>query len=285
MSNRSMWQELSDTAHTVRFVDVGGVRTRVVVAGEDKEDTLIFLHGTSGHAEAYIRNIAAHGEHFKTYAIDMPGHGWSGKSTRGYEIPAYVEHLREFMDVEGLAKASVSGESLGGWVAAQFALTYPDRLNRLVLNTAGGLVFNPEVMKRIHDLTYAAVMSPDHDTVRTRLEFLMAYPESVTEELIAVRQAIYQRDVVREEIEGVLCLQVPDVRRRNLFSDDQLREVKAKTLVVWTSHDPTGAIEVGQKFADLVPDAKLVVMQECGHWPQFESADEFNELHLEFLRS
>lgn len=284
MTTKSMWQELSATEHQVRFVDVDGVPMRVVAAGEQRDDALILIHGTSGHAEAYIRNIAVHAEHFRTYAVDMPGHGWSGASKRGYEIPAYVEYLRGFMDAEGIDRASISGESLGGWIAARFAMTYPDRIDRLVLNTAGGLVFNPEVMKRIHDLTSAAVKNPELDTVRTRLEFLMAHADRVTDELVSVRQAIYRRDVVQAEIDGVLCLQVPDIRRRNLFEDDELRGITAPTLVVWTSHDPTGPVEVGQKFADLIPDAKLVVMDDCGHWPQWENAPEFNQLHLAFLQ-
>ena len=75
---------------------------------------LIFLHGTGGHAEAYVRNLAAHAAHFDTYAIDMLGHGYTSKPDYDYEIPRYIEHLLGFLDARGIERVSLSGESLGG---------------------------------------------------------------------------------------------------------------------------------------------------------------------------
>jgi 2-hydroxy-6-oxonona-2,4-dienedioate hydrolase len=82
---------------------------------------------------------------------------------------------------------------------------------------------------------------------------------------------------------NIMCLQELDVRMRNLITEQELRTVAAPTLVVWTTHDPTGAVEVGQRFADTVPDGRIVVIDNAGHWPQFEQADEFNARHLDFL--
>jgi 2-hydroxy-6-oxonona-2,4-dienedioate hydrolase len=84
-------------------------------------------------------------------------------------------------------------------------------------------------------------------------------------------------------MERLTCLLVPEIRKRNMISDDELRAIRAPTLVVWTSHDPTGAVEVGERIAQLIPNARLVVMDGCGHWPQFENAELFNRLELEFL--
>jgi 2-hydroxy-6-oxonona-2,4-dienedioate hydrolase len=285
VNQKSFWRELSATDHSIRWVDAGGVSTRAIVAGASNAQPLVFLHGTTGHAEAYIRNLAEHAKHFKTYSVDMPGHGYTGASLHGYEIPAYARHLLEFMDAEGLEKIHLSGESLGGWVAAQFAMTYPDRVDRLVLNTSGGRTLDHAVMQRIKDTALAAVLTPDRTTVRRRLEWLMAHPETVTDELVEVRLAIYQQPTVQAEIKSVLCLQDEETRLRNLFSDAQLATIKAKTLVIWTSHDPSGGISVGQDFADHIPDARLAVMDDCGHWPQFESAAEFNRLHIDFLQA
>ena len=84
-------------------------------------------------------------------------------------------------------------------------------------------------------------------------------------------------------MERILCLQDMTTRRRNMFSDEQSRAIRARTLVLWTSHDPTATPEEGQKIAELIPGAKYVVMNGCGHWPQFENHDLFNRIHLEFL--
>jgi len=285
MSNyRSMWTDLLGTAITQRWVDAGGVKTRVLETGSADAPPLILLHGTGGHAEAYVRNMSAHAEHFHTYSMDMIGHGFTDTPKQSYEISDYVNHLKDFMDAEGIARASVSGESLGGWVAARFALKHPDRLDRLVLNTTGGNSFDLEVMKRITTLTQAAVREAKWDTVRKRLEFLMADPASVTDDLVAVRLSIYQRDGYVDTMDRILCLQEPETRRRNLLSEGDWSAIKAPTLVVWTTHDPTAAASVGEQIASWVPDSQYVIMKDCGHWPQFEDSETFNRLHIAFLQ-
>jgi 2-hydroxy-6-oxonona-2,4-dienedioate hydrolase len=83
----------------------------------------------------------------------------------------------------------------------------------------------------------------------------------------------------------IMCLQEMEIRRPNMISAEQYRSIKAPTLIVWTSHDPTATPEEGKQIADMIPGSKFKVMNECGHWPQFEDADGFNRVHIEFLRS
>jgi 2-hydroxy-6-oxonona-2,4-dienedioate hydrolase len=282
---RSTWTDLTQATYRQRWVNAAGVRTRVLESGNADAPNLILLHGTGGHAEAYSRNIAAHGDHFHTYAVDMVGHGFSEKPIQRYEVADYVEHLRAFMDAEGIARASISGESLGGWVAARFALAYPERIDRLVLNTSGGATFDPAVMERIRTLSLAAVEYPTWDTVKKRLEFLMADPASVTDDLVAIRLSIYQQAGALENMRRILCLQDPETRLRNNLTTDEWNAIAVRTLVVWTTHDPTAGPEVGERIASMIPGAAFVLMNDCGHWPQFEDADTFNELHLAFLTS
>ena len=279
---RLLWPELAAGAFRMHYVDAGPVRTRCLEAGRGDE-AIVLLHGTGGHIEAYNRNMLPLAERYRVYAIDMVGHGFSDKPDHDYEIGHYADHLADFMDAVGLERAHISGESLGGWVAARFAMDRPERVDKLVLNTAGGLVADPAVMERIRDLSLQAVRDATRETVRKRLEWLMHDPAMVTDDLVEMRYAIYTQPGFLEAMERILCLQGMEIRQRNMFSDDDLRSILAPTLVVWTSHDPTGAVEVGQKFADLIPDARLVVMQDCGHWPQFEDAATFNRLTLEFL--
>ena len=85
-------------------------------------------------------------------------------------------------------------------------------------------------------------------------------------------------------MEHIMCLQIMEVRRRNMIPISDLHKIEAPTLVIWTDHDPTGRVEVGETFAREIPNARLVVMTDCGHWPQYEDAATFNRLHLEFLQ-
>jgi 2-hydroxy-6-oxonona-2,4-dienedioate hydrolase len=82
-----------------------------------------------------------------------------------------------------------------------------------------------------------------------------------------------------------MCLQEMDLRRKNMISAEQYKSITAPTLVVWTSHDPTATPAEGKEIADMIPNSKYIVMNECGHWPQFENAEEFNRVHIDFLSS
>ncbi|HEY5350798.1 MAG TPA: alpha/beta fold hydrolase [Candidatus Lustribacter sp.] len=95
------------------YADANGVRTRYLQAGDAAAPALVFLHGTGGHAEAYVRNLAEHAKYFNTFAIDLLGHGYTDKPAYDYEIPRYVEHVNAFLDAVGVERASLSGESLG----------------------------------------------------------------------------------------------------------------------------------------------------------------------------
>lgn len=278
---RSLWSALAGGTFRLHYLNANGVKTRAIEAGEGP--TLVLLHGISGHLEAYQRNILPHAEHFRTVAIDMLGHGFTDKPERSYEIADYVEHLRDVLDALGVEKAHISGESLGGWVAARFAATYPERADRLVLNTAGGMIADPNVMERLKTLSLAAVRSPDREATRKRLEFLMLDPSIVTEDLVESRFACFRRPGMVECMERMMCLQDMDTRLANLLTEEELGRIKAETLVLWTTHDPTAGVSVGERLASLVPGSKFVVMENCGHWPQYEDPDTFNRIHIDFL--
>ena len=281
--HRSIWSDLTRVAFTQGFLDADGVRTRFLASGSPEKPLLLLLHGTGGHAEAYTRNLAAHGEHFHTVAIDMIGHGWSDKPDGGYEIAHYGAHVMAVMRALGRERAHFSGESLGGWVAAWLALHHADTVDRLVLNTAGGWTAHPDVMERIKRLSMEAVRDPNPARIRTRLEFLMHDVTKVNDDLVETRRAIYAQPGFVDVMAKVLCLQDMPTRRRNMFSDEETARIAAPTLVLWTSHDPTATPEEGRRIADLIPGAEYEVMNGCGHWPQFEDADRFNAIHLNFL--
>jgi 2-hydroxy-6-oxonona-2,4-dienedioate hydrolase len=280
---KSVWSDLTQVSFTQGFLDADGIKTRFISSGNPDKPLLLLLHGTGGHAEAYSRNLAAHGEHFWTVAIDLVGHGWSDKPASGYEVANYGAHVLAAIKALGRDKAHISGESLGGWVAAWVALHHPEQIDRLVLNTAGGWTAHPEVMERIKQLSMEAVRDPNPARIRTRLEFLMHDTSKVNDDLVETRRAIYAQPGFSEVMQKVLCMQDMEIRRRNMFSDEETGRIKAPTLVLWTSHDPTATPAEGKRIADLLPDARYEVMHECGHWPQFEDAETFNRIHLDFL--
>lgn len=280
---QSIWADLRGVPFTQGWMRAGGVNTRYLHAGDTSKPALILLHGAGGHAEAYVRNLESHAQHFSTWAIDMIGHGWSDLATHDLEIRHYVDHLLAFMDQAGIAKASISGESLGGWVAARFAIDHPDRIDRLVLNTAGGSQADPVVMERIKTLSMRAAEDPSWDFIQARVQWLMADKTKAYDDLIATRQAIYQRPGMKQGMRHTMILQEMEVRQRNILRADDYGRIQAPTLVLWTSHDPTANVTEGRRIASMIPGAVFTVMADCGHWPQFEDAPLFNQIHIDFL--
>ena len=105
----------------------------------------------------------------------------------------------------------------------------------------------------------------------------------VHDDLIASRQRIYAMPEMRQSMAHILSMHTPQARQRFALSTEQWASIKAPTLVLWTSHDPTASVEVGRTLASFIPGARFVVMENCGHWPQFEDAATFNRIHLDFL--
>ena len=283
----SLWLDLAGCEYRIAYVNAGGLRTRYLEAGregrENSKEALIFLHGSGGYLEAYTKNIPAHAKHMRVFAIDMIGHGWTDKPDHPYEPKHYVKHLLDFCNAMGLERVHLSGESLGGWVATHFASTHPGRTGKIILNTAAGVHYDPAVSARIHEMSIKAAENPSRENIKKRLEWLMLDPSIVTEEMVDLRYKVYTMPNFGKVMRNVMCLHTAEFRVPNLISEEECARITAPTLVIWTSHDPGSTIEVGKKLAGMIRGSKFVVMDKCGHWPQFEDPDNFNRLQLEFL--
>lgn len=80
-----------------------------------------------------------------------------------------------------------------------------------------------------------------------------------------------------------MALQDPEIRKHNMITDDTLDAITVPALVLWTTKDPSGPVDEAKRIATHIPRAKLAIMENCGHWPQYEDAETFNKLHLDFL--
>ncbi len=281
--HESVWSDLQGVPFVQGYLDAGGVRTRDLHAGDPTKPALILLHGSGGHAEAYVRNLEAHAEHFSTWSIDMLGHGYTDKPGHPLEIGHYVEHLLAFLKTIGVERAHLSGESLGGWVVSRTAVDYPDKVDRLVLNTAGGSQADPEVMKRIITLSMAAAENPSWETVQARIKWLMADKSKDYDDLVASRQRVYRQPGFVSAMRDIMALQDAEIRARNILGPSDYGSITAPTLVLWTSDDPTADVTEGRRIASMIPGARFEVMGDCGHWPQYEDAKTFDRLHVDFL--
>jgi len=287
VSAGSIWLDLLGSDFRQGYYDVNGVRTRVLEGGDGPP--LIFLHGGGGHAEAYVRQFAAHAEHFHCYAPDMLGHGFaSAPADCDYTTNDFGDWLTAFMDVLGAESAHLSGESYGGRVAAWIAMRHPERVDRLVLNTSGGLPVEQsrqedDVEELLSRMT-SALRDPSPATVRARMQWLFADQEAVPEEFVAIRQRMYAQPDVNSALTKLFRRVFDPADAQNyVLTPDRLADIKAPTLVVWTDHNPIHNFEDAQHHLQHIPDVRFYLVRNAAHWPQYEQADEFNAVHISFL--
>lgn len=277
----TIWTDLARTEFKLHYVDANGVKTRVLEAGNGKP--LILLHGTGGHIEAYARNIPELSKHFKVYCIDMLGHGYTDKPDKPYGIDSYSDHLLDVIQALGFEKVYLSGESLGGWVAAWFAANHPEYVISMVLNTPGNVNSKPEVMAALKASTLKAVLEANYENVKTRLEWLMYDKSQVTDELIQSRYDIYTQPEYQKAVHNIVYLQDVEARKQYIWDPSWCNKINVPTLLAWTDHDPTSTVEEAQPIKEMIPNSELTVIKNAGHWPQWEQIDAFNNVLIDFL--
>jgi pimeloyl-ACP methyl ester carboxylesterase len=289
VSVSSIWVDLMGTQ--VRYLG-NRYRTRVIEAGEGPP--LLLLHGVGGHAEAYSRNIVRLGESARAMAMDLLWHGFSSKPpyVDGEDIPAYAAQILDLLDSEGIDRVDIEGESLGGWIGTYMALNHPDRLNRLILNTTAGIRWEPgmipertkEGREALATRSMAAIDSPTPETIRKRLEWLMATPDRVTDELVATRVALYSNPETQASLRAVFQNAFGEgTRPRLTIPEADLARIGVPTLVLWSEHNPGTGPDVGRMIAERIPGAQFVSMADAAHWPQWEHPEVHDSLVSAFL--
>jgi len=283
----SLWLDMLGAE--IRFVPTRSFGTiRIAEAGKGNAETILFQHGINGHLEAYAKNIVPLAQHFHVVAFDYVGHGLSTKKEMQYTPLVLADQLGELMDALGLERAHLSGESLGGWVSGHFAARHPERVGRLMLNTAGGLPVvsqkGKDDLKNLIELNKRNIDNvPNAESVRARMQWLMHEKNKhlVDDELVPLRLSIY----LRPETRAV----APKIMRIILEHDEYLiplEQLRCETLFLWTLDNPIHDLETARASAARVPGSLLYVMQgDAAHWPQYEVPDEFNAVAARFFTS
>ena len=281
-----------------RFVSGERYTTRIIEVRNDKSP-LILLHGGGGHAETYSRNLSSLSAVARPIAMDFLWHGMSSKpefSDGGPDDP--VHWLRQFtlqvldlMSALGLESASFEGESLGGWVALDLAINFPERVDAVVLNTAWGIGLDPAHAKEgvtdleaLRETSVAALNNPTLETLRARLEWLMPLG-GVTDELVVLRQALWSdpetRDALLEYYERLFAPGIHEF----YFGEPAIQRITCPALVLWTEKNPIHGVDAAERLHQLIEGSTLHVMEGCAHWPQWERPAEHDAVISQFLRS
>ncbi|MBQ6244579.1 MAG: alpha/beta fold hydrolase [Bacteroidales bacterium] len=211
-------------------------------------EPLILLHGNGEDAGYFVHQMEPFSRHFRVIAVDTRGHGQTPRGEAPFTIRQFAEDLRAFMDTQGIVKASILGFSDGGNIAMVFALKYPERVDRLILNGAN---LDASGVKR-------SVQIPIDIGYRMASLFARRSPE-------ARKNA---------ELLG-LMVNDPDVK------PDELGRIQAPTLVIAGDRDMIKESHT-RLIAAHIPDARLVIIPG-DHFIANKQPEAFNAAVLSFL--
>ena len=277
------WLRIDWSEH-LHWVDIKGTPVRYCEIGSGPP--LVFVHGLSGAWQNWLENIPHFARRHRVIALDLPGFGASPMPDWDPSIRAYGRLVGDFCDELGVERCDLVGNSMGGFISAEVAISDPERVDRLVLASAAGI--SAARMARAPATTgarFAAALAPYAFRWRE---------QALTRPLLrhyTLRGVFYKPNALRPEIlwENIHAgLDAPGFAAavRGLVGydfTDRLPEIEVPTLIVWGRQDRVVPPADAHEFKRLIPNSRLVVFDRCGHVPQLEKPARFNALLEEFL--
>ena len=249
----------------------------------DSTTTLIHAtdarNGLGGDGSRWGPNIEPLAKDFHVFALDQIGFGESDKPLANYHTGMLAEFLVGFLKAAGISKASLVGNSMGASVALYTAVHYPDMVDRIVLADGGGFRSpnaaatppTPEALRRRQ-----LQNSVTRDETREFFRILFHDKSLVTEKMVDEQLMLRLRA-------AFTITKMQEAGERGSLSEQEVHAVKAPTLVVWGKYDELANPAGADRLEKTIPGARKVIIDNCGHMPQLERADEFNRLVREFL--
>lgn len=256
------------------FVTVYGAKIHYVEAGSGP--VVVLLHGLGGNTTNWQFNIAPLAQKYRVIVPDQIGFGKSDKPLINYRITTYVDFLDAFLKELKIERASFVGNSMGGWVAASYALAHPAKVESLVLVDAAGYSFAPGFdTSQLIKLNPSTREGMKELVARVFYNKLIFMSDAFIDASMAERINAGDGHTIRSITESII--------RREDFLDNRLAAIKQPTLVIWGREDGLLPLADGQRFQKEIPGAQLIVFDQCGHVPQVEKALDFNAAVLKFL--
>jgi len=250
---------------------------------------LVMLHGGGPGASAWSnfgRALPHFAASFRTLLVDQPGFGGSDKPpVVGNYYRHSADYVVQLLDELGIERIHLLGNSLGGGTAMRLALTYPDRVGRLILMGPGGLSLNlfhadpTEGVQRLMDFG----ADPTPEKLRAFISTMVVNQKLVTDELVAERFADATAPGAQDAMRSMgMSFWNPETAEDGMLWREAHR-LRKHTLLTWGREDRVNPLDGAFAALKLIPKAQLHVFPNCGHWAQIEAAEEFAEISTAFL--
>jgi pimeloyl-ACP methyl ester carboxylesterase len=299
---RSRWLDIDWREHQ-RWVLVDGQPVNVIELGPQRASgsgdgdahgeavqSVVFVHGLAGSWPNWLEQLPVLAADRRVIALDLPGFGHSPMPREEISISGYARLLDRVLDQLQIDAAAVVGNSMGGFIGAELAIAFPQRVERLVLVSAAGIstYADPRTTRALPTLRHlertlaagAAWVASKSDAVAARRRLREA-----TLNLVVAHPGRLPAALAAEQIRGagkpgflqaLAALAGYDVR-------DRLPEIACPTLIVWGERDRLISVRDADVFEELIPNARKVVFADTGHMAMLERPAEFNALLEDFL--
>jgi pimeloyl-ACP methyl ester carboxylesterase len=272
-----------------RYVSLGSIKTRYWQAGSSQGSPIILLHGIGCSVLDWEQNIASLATHRRIYALDMMGSGLTEKP-RGeyYTIPRLARFVLDFLNTQEIQRAHFAGFSLGGRVALECADSAPERVASMVLVAPAGLARQGMLLQfRLASIPFVGEMMLQPSAANLSTFFDLAFYDQsfVTPDFVARRLKQAMEPGAKEAFLKTLRSGV------NLFGvhtahvnalNAALPKMKMPALVIWGEQDNFISPEHAEVLRSSLPNVHIRLFDNCGHLPQIECSEEFNNTALAF---
>jgi pimeloyl-ACP methyl ester carboxylesterase len=275
-----------------RYIKIDSINTRFLAEGEGSP--VILVHGLGGSASGWLPSFAALAAHHRVYAMDLVGHGRTGQADNGSLNAAYMARfIKDFIVKFKIERAHIVGHSMGGAVSLQLAIDYPERVNKLILVDSGGLGKEISILFRFLSLPlvgeWLAAMDyrPDIKKYADAVRKSTQNDTYITDELI---ENLYRVERNPQKAKPLLKALRSGVnwtgQKKSAYGPilQKLSSIHNPTLVIWGRQDTTVPLSQGELAALSMPNARLVIIDQCSHVPMFDQPEVFNLLVLDFLK-
>jgi pimeloyl-ACP methyl ester carboxylesterase len=252
---------------------------------------LVLIHGIAGRSDTWNDVIEPLAEHYTVVAPDLLGHGESAKPRGDYSLGAYASGIRDLLTALGHDKGTIVGHSLGGGVAMQLAYQFPERCERLVLVSSGGLG------REVHLLLRAATL-PGSDWVLPVLAAnrvintgaslggflrrlgMRAGPDM--EEMWRSFASLRDREARGAFVHSLRAVVEPGGQRVNATDRLYLAE-SVPMMLLWGGRDPIIPVEHGRAAHEQIPGSRFEVFPDAGHFPHRDEPRRFVKTLSDFI--
>ncbi len=246
-----------------------GQSIRYMAIGSDDSEPILFVHGFGGGFDNWMLNQEALSEDFRTYAIDLPGHGGSTKQVGDGELATLTDMLHSFMSVMKIERAHLVGHSMGGGIALDLATRYPSQVASLSLIAPVG--FGPDINMEYID---GFITQTRARKLRAVIELLVDDPTGISPDMIEEIIKYKRLDGVGPALELLRDKIMPSGQQAAELKD-RLEDLVAPTQIIWGRNDRI----IPASHADGLPDRfKIQIYDDTGHMPHMERANEVNAL-------